>query len=322
MLIKKSSDIVPSEITPQAVWQNRRQFLQAAGLTVGAATLPFSVLAQNKAVLQKLSSVKSKYVTMEKLTPFEAATTYNNYYEFGTDKADPAQTAGTLKTRPWTVSIEGACNKPQTLGIEDLLKLAPLEERIYRLRCVEGWSMVIPWVGFSLSELIKRAEPTSNAKFVEFVTLADAKQMPGLKSSVLEWPYVEALRMDEAMHPLTLLTLGSYGQTLSNQSGAPVRMVVPWKYGFKSGKSIVKIRFVEKQPRTTWEKAGPSEYGFYSNVNPTVDHPRWSQASERRIDASSTGISAFLTPKRKTLMFNGYDEVASLYTGMDLRKFF
>ena len=322
MLIKKSSDIVPSEITPQAVWQNRRQFLQAAGLTVGAATLPFSVLAQNKAVLQKLSSVKSQYVTMEKLTPFEAATTYNNYYEFGTDKADPAQTAGTLKTRPWTVSIEGACNKPQTLGIEDLLKLAPLEERIYRLRCVEGWSMVIPWVGFSLSELIKRAEPTSNAKFVEFVTLADAKQMPGLKSSVLEWPYVEALRMDEAMHPLALLTLGSYGQTLSNQSGAPVRMVVPWKYGFKSGKSIVKIRFVEKQPKTSWEKAGPSEYGFYSNVNPTVDHPRWSQASERRIDASSTGINAFLTPKRKTLMFNGYDEVASLYTGMDLRKFF
>ena len=322
MLIKKSSDIVPSEITPQAVWQNRRQFLQAAGLTVGAATLPFSVLAQNKAVLQKLSSVKSQYVTMEKLTPFEAATTYNNYYEFGTDKADPAQTAGTLKTRPWTVSIEGACNKPQTIGIEDLLKLAPLEERIYRLRCVEGWSMVIPWVGFSLSELIKRAEPTSNAKFVEFVTLADAKQMPGLKSSVLEWPYVEALRMDEAMHPLALLTLGSYGQTLSNQSGAPVRMVVPWKYGFKSGKSIVKIRFVEKQPKTTWEKAGPSEYGFYSNVNPTVDHPRWSQASERRIDASSTGINAFLTPKRKTLMFNGYDEVASLYTGMDLRKFF
>ena len=322
MLIKKSSDIVPSEITPQAVWQNRRQFLQAAGLTVGAATLPFSVLAQNKAVLQKLSPIKSKYVTMEKLTPFEAATTYNNYYEFGTDKADPAQTAGTLKTRPWTVSIEGACNKPQTLGIEDLLKLAPLEERIYRLRCVEGWSMVIPWVGFSLSELIKRAEPTSNAKFVEFVTLADAKQMPGLKSSVLEWPYVEALRMDEAMHPLALLTLGSYGQTLSNQSGAPVRMVVPWKYGFKSGKSIVKIRFVEKQPKTSWEKAGPSEYGFYSNVNPTVDHPRWSQASERRIDASSTGINAFLTPKRKTLMFNGYDEVASLYTGMDLRKFF
>lgn len=322
MLIKKSSDIVPSEITPQAVWKNRRQFLQAAGLTVGAAALPFSVLAQNKAVLQKLSSVKSKYVTMEKLTPFEAATTYNNYYEFGTDKADPAQTAGTLKTRPWTVSIEGACNKPQTLGIEDLLKLAPLEERIYRLRCVEGWSMVIPWVGFSLSELIKRAEPTSNAKFVEFVTLADAKQMPGLKSSVLEWPYVEALRMDEAMHPLALLTLGSYGQTLSNQSGAPVRMVVPWKYGFKSGKSIVKIRFVEKQPKTSWEKAGPSEYGFYSNVNPTVDHPRWSQASERRIDASSTGINAFLTPKRKTLMFNGYDEVASLYTGMDLRKFF
>ncbi len=322
MLIKKSSDIVPSEITPQAVWQNRRQFLQAAGLTVGAATLPFSVLAQNKAVLQKLSSVKSQYVTMEKLTPFEAATTYNNYYEFGTDKADPAQTAGTLKTRPWTVSIEGACNKPQTIGIEDLLKLAPLEERIYRLRCVEGWSMVIPWVGFSLSELIKRAEPTSNAKFVEFVTLADAKQMPGLKSSVLEWPYVEALRMDEAMHPLALLTLGSYGQTLSNQSGAPVRMVVPWKYGFKIVKSIVKIRFVEKQPKTTWEKAGPSEYGFYSNVNPTVDHPRWSQASERRIDASSTGINAFLTPKRKTLMFNGYDEVASLYTGMDLRKFF
>ena len=322
MLIKKTSDIFSSEITPEALWQNRRQFLQSTSLAMGLSALPFKSFAQSNTALQKLSFVKSNYVTMEKITPFESATTYNNYYEFGTDKADPAKKASTLISRPWTVTLEGACNKPHTIGIEELLRLAPLEERIYRLRCVEGWSMVIPWLGFSLSELIKRAEPTGNAKFVEFITLADPKQMPNLKSSVLEWPYVEALRMDEAMHPLTLLSLGSYGQTLTNQSGAPVRIVVPWKYGFKSGKSIVKIRFVEKQPKTSWEKAGPSEYGFYSNVNPTVDHPRWSQATERRIDASSTGINAFLTPKRKTLMFNGYEEVASLYTGMDLRKFF
>jgi methionine sulfoxide reductase catalytic subunit len=315
MLIKKPFDIAPSEITPQAIWQDRRRVVQALGL---AGALPFAAVAQSQA----LATVKSRYVTMEKQTPQQAATTYNNYYEFGTDKSDPAKNAGTLKTRPWTVSLEGACNKPQTIGIEDIMKIAPLEERVYRLRCVEGWSMVIPWAGFSLSELIKRAEPNGNAKFVEFVTLADPKQMPGLRSPVLEWPYLEALRIDEAMHPLALLTLGAYGQMLPNQMGAPVRLIVPWKYGFKSGKSLVKIRFVEKQPKTSWEKAGPSEYGFYSNVNPDVDHPRWSQATERRIDASSGGLSALISPKRKTLLFNGYDEVAPLYAGMDLRKFF
>ena len=249
---------------------------------------------------------------------YEEITGYNNYYEFGTEKDEPAQMAGTLKTRPWTVSIEGMVGKPRQFGIEDLLKLAPLEERVYRMRCVEGWSMVIPWVGYSLAELIRKVEPLGSAKYVEFQTLADRRQMPGLRSSVLAWPYVEGLRMDEAMHPLTLLTLGLYGQVLPNQNGAPVRLVVPWKYGFKSGKSIVKIRFTDKQPITSWNRAAPEEYGFYSNVNPAVDHPRWSQATERRI-----GEDGFLQRKRKTLPFNGYgDEVASLYAGMDLKRWF
>ena len=255
---------------------------------------------------------------MERPTSFEDATTYNNYYEFGTDKSDPARHAGSLITRPWTVAVEGEVAKPKTFDVEELLKLAAQEERIYRMRCVEGWSMVIPWVGYPLAELIKRVEPTGNAKFIEFVTLADPKQMPGLRSDVLGWPYVEGLRMDEAMHPLTLLTFGMYGSVLPNQNGAPIRMTVPWKYGFKSGKSIVKIRFTEKQPLTSWGRAGPTEYGFYSNVNPDVDHPRWSQATERRI-----GEDGFLRRKRKTLMFNGYaEQVAQLYAGMDLRKHF
>jgi sulfoxide reductase catalytic subunit YedY len=254
---------------------------------------------------------------MDKPTAFKDATTYNNFYEFGTDKSDPAHYAGSLKTRPWTVAIEGEVKRPLTLDIDRLMKLAPLEERVYRLRCVEGWSMVIPWIGYSFSNIIKLAEPTGNAKFVEFVSLADKKQMPGIGSPVLEWPYVEGLRMDEANHPLTLLTVGMYGEVLPNQNGAPVRIVVPWKYGFKSAKSIVKIRFVKDQPQTAWNLAAPQEYGFYSNVNPNVDHPRWSQASERRI-----GEDSFFTRKRKTLMFNGYDQVASLYTGMDLKKFF
>jgi methionine sulfoxide reductase catalytic subunit len=245
-------------------------------------------------------------------------TSYNNYYEFGTDKSDPGRNAHTLKTRPWTVSIEGEVKKPKLFDIEELLKLSPMEERVYRMRCVEGWSMVIPWVGYSLSELIKRVEPTGNAKYVEFVTLADNKMMPGIGSRVLEWPYVEGLRMDEAMNPLALLCFGLYGEVLPNQSGAPVRAVVPWKYGFKSGKSIVKIRFVEKEPRTSWNKAATSEYGFYSNVNPTVDHPRWSQATERRI-----GEDGLFQKKRSTLMFNGYEnQVGQLYTGMDMKKFF
>ena len=256
--------------------------------------------------------------TMEKPTPYQDASTYNNFYEFGTDKADPARTAGTLKTRPWTVAVEGEVKKPGTFDLDALLKLAPMEERIYRLRCVEGWSMVIPWVGWSLAELIKKVEPTGNAKFVQFVTLADKTQMPGLNSSVLNWPYVEGLRMDEAMHPLTMLAFGMYGEVLPNQNGAPLRLVVPWKYGFKSGKSIVKIRFVEKQPKTSWEEAARDEYGFYSNVNPKVDHPRWSQATERRI-----GEDGLFAKKRPTLMFNGYEpQVGQMYAGMDLKKFY
>ena len=255
---------------------------------------------------------------MDKPTPYADATSYNNFYEFGTDKSDPARHAGTLKTRPWTVVVEGEVRKPGTWDIETLLKLGAMEERIYRLRCVEGWSMVIPWVGYSLAELIRQVEPTGNAKFVQFVTLADRAQMPGLRSSVLDWPYVEGLRLDEAMHPLTLLAFGMYGEVLPNQNGAPLRLVVPWKYGFKSGKSIVRIRFVEKQPKTSWEAAAPSEYGFYSNVNPKVDHPRWSQATERRI-----GEDGLFAKKRPTLMFNGYEpQVGQLYAGMDLKRFY
>ena len=255
---------------------------------------------------------------MDKLTPFEDVTGYNNFYEFGTGKDDPAENAHTLKTKPWTLTIEGEVAKPITLGLDDLLKLAAMEERIYRLRCVEGWSMVIPWVGYSLSELIKKVEPLSGAKYVEFVTLADPKTMPFVGSRVLDWPYVEGLRMDEAMNPLTLLTFGMYGEVLPKQNGAPVRLVTPWKYGFKSAKSIVKIRFTETQPGTAWNKAARNEYGFFSNVNPNVDHPRWSQASERRI-----GEDGLFAKKRKTLMFNGYEaQVASMYAGMDLKKFY
>jgi sulfoxide reductase catalytic subunit YedY len=256
---------------------------------------------------------------MEPLTPIEDVTGYNNFYEFGTDKADPARRApGRLKTSPWTVQISGLVQKPLTLDLDDLLKLAPLEERVYRLRCVEGWSMVIPWVGFSLSHLIQRARPLGSAKFISFVTLADPAQMPGLNSPVLDWPYREGLRMDEARHPLTLLSLGLYGQTLPAQNGAPVRLVVPWKYGFKSAKSIVRIEFLEQEPQTSWMRAAPQEYGFYSNVNPSVPHPRWSQASERRI-----GEGGLFSPRRATLPFNGYaDQVEGLYRGMDLRRFF
>ena len=252
------------------------------------------------------------------LTPYAHVAGYNNFYEFGTDKSEPAANAGSLKTRPWTVQVEGEVRKPGTFDIDALLKLAPMEERIYRLRCVEGWSMVIPWLGWSLAELVRRVEPTGNAKFVEFVTLADPRQMPGLRSRVLDWPYVEGLRLDEAMHPLTMLAFGVYGEVLPNQNGAPVRLVVPWKYGFKSGKSIVKIRFVEKQPATSWQVAIPQEYGFYSNVNPKVDHPRWSQATERRI-----GEDGLFAKKRPTLMFNGYEaQVGQLYAGMDLKKLY
>jgi methionine sulfoxide reductase catalytic subunit len=314
----------PSEITPRHWALNRRQWLAAAGAAGASAALALPAAAQvarpgRLAALPGTPSTVAGANTVEKPTSYGDATSYNNFYEFGTDKADPKRYAGTLKTRPWTVVVEGEVKKPGRYDIDALLKLSPMEERIYRLRCVEGWSMVIPWMGWSLAELIKRVEPTGNAKFVEFVTLADRAQMPGLSSSVLDWPYVEGLRMDEAMHPLSMLAFGMYGELMPNQNGAPVRLVVPWKYGFKSGKSLVRIRFVEKQPKTSWEVAAPHEYGFYSNVNPRVDHARWSQATERRIGEEG-GLFA---KRRPTLMFNGYEpQVGQLYAGMDLRKFF
>ena len=326
MLIKRAINGIDlpssSEITPRAVFESRRDFIRqmAIGSIAGSA---FVEMASREAFAQSATASKlaakpnAAYVVMDKATSYKDASTYNNFYEFGTDKADPARNAGTLKPRPWTVSIEGEVKKPMTLDLDSLMKIAPLEERIYRLRCVEGWSMVIPWIGFSLSQLIKKVEPTGNAKYVEFISLADKGQMPGVNSPVLEWPYVEGLRLDEANHPLALLTFGMYGEVLPKQNGAPVRIVVPWKYGFKSPKSVVKIRFTKEQPRTAWNIAAAQEYGFYSNVNPEVDHPRWSQASERRI-----GEDGLFAKKRKTLMFNGYSDVASLYTGLDLKKFF
>jgi methionine sulfoxide reductase catalytic subunit len=312
-----------SEITPRAVAEGRRRWLRAvaagalgSGLAAWAAR---DALAQRApAPLPGAKSTLAGALTMEKTTSRQDATTYNNYYEFGTDKADPARRAHTLKARPWAVAVDGEVKRPKTYDVDELLKLAPMEERIYRLRCVEGWSMVIPWIGWSLAELIRRVEPTGNAKFVEFTTLADRAQMPGLGSAVLDWPYVEGLRLDEAMHPLTLLAFGMYGEVLPNQNGAPVRLVVPWKYGFKSAKSIVRIRFVGQQPQTAWLKAAPQEYGFHSNVNPKVDHPRWSQATERRI-----GEDGIFAKKRPTLLFNGYEaQVGQLYAGMDLMKNF
>jgi methionine sulfoxide reductase catalytic subunit len=317
---------VPSEITPQSSYQGRRDMLKLLATGAAGATLASWAARDARAMgggkLPALAGAKSSVagaVTMEKITDYKDASTYNNYYEFGTDKADPAKHAHTLQTKPWTVEIDGLVKKPAKYTLEDLIKLSAQEERIYRLRCVEGWSMVIPWVGYSLSELIKKVEPLGNAKYVEFYTLADKATMPGLGGRSLDWPYMEALRMDEAMNPLALLTFGMYGEVLPNQSGAPVRMVVPWKYGFKSGKSIVKIRFTDKEPKTAWNKAAANEYGFFSNVNPSVDHPRWSQATERRIGEEG-GVFA---KKRKTLLFNGYEpQVASMYAGMDLKKFF
>ena len=319
---------VSSEITPENIYYQRRDLIKLMAGGAGGAALACwagrEALAQGAAKPGKLAalpvakSAVAGAVTMEKVTDYKDVTTYNNFYEFGTDKADPAKNAHTLVTKPWTVAVEGLVKQPKTYAIEDLIKLSAQEERIYRLRCVEGWSMVVPWVGYSMAELIKKVEPLGNAKYVEFITQADPKTMPFVGSRVLEWPYVEALRMDEAMNPLTLLTFGMYGEVLPNQSGAPVRLVVPWKYGFKSGKSIVKIRFTDKEPRTAWNKAAASEYGFYSNVNPTVDHPRWSQATERRI-----GEDGLFAKKRKTLMFNGYEaQVGQLYAGMDLKKNF
>ena len=312
MTIFKPLDIPASEITPPEIYRERRRFMQ--GMTA-LATVPLLGATREAQAGVKLAGVRtSQYTVPEDKTAYKDITTYNNFYEFGTGKDDPAERAGGFKTRPWTVSIEGAVKNTKTYDIDSLLKLAPLEERVYRLRCVEGWSMVIPWVGFSLAEIIKRAEPMGNAKYVEFESLNDPGQFPGQRSRVLNWPYTEGLRLDEAMNPLTLLAVGLYGEMLPNQNGAPVRLVVPWKYGFKSAKSIVKIRFVEKQPISSWMQATPKEYGFYSNVNPQVDHPRWSQARERR-------IGEFL--KRDTLMFNGYGpQVAQMYRSMDLKRFF
>ncbi|WP_353233672.1 protein-methionine-sulfoxide reductase catalytic subunit MsrP [Diaphorobacter ruginosibacter] len=329
------SGLGPSDITPREVYEQRRRFMQAMVAGGAAASgvlslLPADTLAASSSDVQGhgpsgrlavLPAVRSQVpgaATMEKPTAYKDATTYNNFYEFGTDKADPARNAGTLRTRPWKVEVAGLVGKPRTFDIEELLRLSAQEERIYRLRCVEGWSMVIPWIGYSLSELIRRVEPAPSAKYVEFVTLADKVTMPFVGSRVLDWPYTEGLRLDEAMHPLTLLTFGMYGEVLPKQNGAPVRIVVPWKYGFKSAKSIVKIVLTDKEPGTAWNKAAKNEYGFYSNVNPDVDHPRWSQATERRI-----GEDGLFARKRKTLMFNGYEaQVGQLYAGMDLKKYY
>ncbi len=307
MLIRTPADILPSEITPQAHYEGRRRFMAQAGSLALASALPAGpALAGNLGAL-----ARNPFSTQEELTSRKAITTYNNFYELGTDKSDPAENTHRLKPSPWTLRIEGLVNKPRSFGMDELMKIAPLEERIYRMRCVEGWSMVIPWVGIPLATLLKQVDPQGSAKYVEFISHYDKATMT---RGVLDWPYNEGLRLDEARHPLTLLAVGLYGDTLPIQNGAPVRLVVPWKYGFKGAKSLVTIRLTEKQPLTAWMKAGPSEYGFYSNVNPEVDHPRWSQATERRIGEFG---------KRKTLMFNGYGEqVASMYAGMDLRRFF
>ena len=308
-----------AEVTPEPLYVRRREFLSlgaAGALGFAGAALSFARQASAKDNPgSAFSSLKrGNFATDEKQTPFSDVTTYNNYYEFGTDKGDPAANAGAFGTRPWTIALEGEINKPEVVDIDTLVKRFSLEERIYRMRCVEAWSMVIPWVGFPLAELIKRAEPTSQAKYVAFTTKLDPNEMPGQRRSVLDWPYVEGLRIDEAMHPLTILAVGLYGRTLPNQNGAPLRLVVPWKYGFKGIKAIVKIAFLKDQPPTTWNKMAPAEYGFYANVNPEVDHPRWSQGKERR-------LGEFF--KRKTLLFNGYaDQVAPLYAGMDLRKLY
>lgn len=305
-----------SEITPHTVYEQRRQLIRLMASGVMGSALGIGAIHEAQAALAAAPSRLAGALVLDKPTAYKDATTYNNFYEFGTDKSDPARHAHRLITQPWTVEVEGLVKTPRKFSLDDLLKLSPLEERIYRLRCVEGWSMVIPWIGYSLSALLKKVEPLGSAKFVEFISLADPKTMPGVASRVLDWPYVEGLRLDEALHPLTLLGLGMYGDVLPKQNGAPVRLVVPWKYGFKSSKSIVKIRLVEHQPTTSWGRSAPREYGFYSNVNPQVNHPRWSQATERRI-----GEDGLFTRKRKTLLFNGYEEqVGQLYAGMDLQK--
>lgn len=316
MLIRQAPGIPASEITDERLYLRRREFLQAFGLAAAGMAAAGTVLeAQPGARPAKLGNVvKGPFGTTEAQTPYESITGYNNFYEFGTDKTSPSMLAASFKPRPWKVTIDGECDQPADYDVDDLVKPHQLQERVYRMRCVEGWSMVIPWVGVPLGDVLKRFAPTSRAKFVEFTTLYDPSRMPGQRSRVLDWPYVEGLRLDEAMHPLTILAVGLYGVALPNQDGAPLRLVVPWKYGFKGIKSIVRIRFVNTQPVNTWQRQNSREYGFYSNVNPQVDHPRWSQATERR-------LGEFF--KRKTLMFNGYaDQVASLYAGMDLRKDF
>lgn len=343
MIILPKSDILPSEITPESVFNDRRMFIKQAGFGLAAtafvgqnalaATIRSGTTegdgrllgrANQKAVISEHREPvaikgykKTAYGKGEKLTQYKDVTAYNNFYEFGTSKEDPADFSDSLQTDPWSVSIEGEVKQNKTITMEDIFKRFSLEERIYRMRCVEGWSMVIPWVGLSLADFIQWAEPTGNAKYVEFISFADRQQMPGTNLPILDWPYTEGLRLDEAMNPLTILAVGLYGKTLPNQNGAPIRLVVPWKYGFKGGKSIVKIRFTEKMPRTTWMKAGPSEYGFYANVNPNVDHPRWSQSSEKPIGGGLFG------GRIKTKMFNGYTEqVGQLYAGLDLAKNF
>lgn len=318
--MNQGSRIPPSEITPESLYRSRREFL---GGLVGAgvvAAVPAAAAqdVMNVSLVERLEYKRNSAVsTSDKANTFAEITGYNNFYEFGTGKEDPAENAHRLRPRPWTVLVDGECEKPGKLALEDLLRPHPLEERIYRLRCVEAWSMVIPWIGFPLGDLLKRFNPTSRAKYVEFTTLLDPKQMPGQRYDVLDWPYVEGLRMDEAMHPLAILSVGLYGKPLPNQNGAPLRLVVPWKYGFKSIKSVVRIRFTERAPKTSWALSAPREYGFYANVNPEVDHPRWSQSSERRI-----GSANFLT-RQPTMKFNGYaGEVAGLYRGMDLARYF
>lgn len=314
IIIQKASTIKSSEITPKSIYLDRRRFMQQALVTSALLTADAMLPAWAK----KWPELKhSPYSSSDKVNSFEDITTYNNFYEFGTSKKDPHKNATQFNPQPWSITVEGECEKPGVFDLEDFIKPTALEERIYRLRCVEGWSMVIPWVGFSLADMLKGFEPTSKARYVEFTTLMDKSRMPGQQRRVLRWPYTEGLRIDEAMNELPFMAVGLYGEVLPNQNGAPIRLVVPWKYGFKSIKSIVKIRFTETQPQTTWNLTGPKEYGFYSNVNPEVDHPRWSQKKERIIGAP------FWEPKRETLMFNGYaEQVAHLYKGMDLKKYF
>jgi len=316
MLVKKALDIKSSEITPKKLYMNRRKFIAGTAAVAGMGLIkPNSLFSFQEKKETKLNiTKKGEFSVDEKLTSYEEATGYTNYYEFSTSKRETIKLAKDFKTRPWQVSVEGEVEKPLKFDIEEILKMFPLEERVYRWRCVEAWGMIIPWIGFPLAEFIKKCAPTSNAKFVEFNTISDRKQMPGLRTDVLPWPYVDGPRMDEAMHPLAILSVGMYGEVLPNQNGAPLRLVVPWKYGFIGAKSIVRIRFMKKMPRTAWNIKRPEEYGFYANVNPNVNHPRWTQATERRIGEEG---------RRKTLMFNGYkDEVSHLYSGMDLKKYY